>query len=313
MQTEKGSGEMEITQLHYFKTVAKYESFTQAAEELHITQSALSRSIAQLENDIGIQLFERRKGGCITLNRDGHFFLQHVIQVLNTLENTVSAVKEMAGLETGVVNVSLSEFIFIKHIVLQFLKDFPNVRLSCFLQSNEQARASLDNGTLNFAICKEPIAGPELVWTPLFRDRMCAILPPNHRFSDRESLHLAELKDEHFIISNLGYDMATSFVEMCNRAGFEPYIVYEGNGEDLCGRLVAQGIGVMIAPYSINQGVRLMGVDKIAVPNIPLADDFAESEIGIVHRKGQFQSEAAKELRRRVEEFYTSLPPFVLP
>ena len=62
---------MEITQLHYFKTVAKFESFTRAAEELHITQSALSRSIAQLENDIGIQLFERRKGGKITLNRDG--------------------------------------------------------------------------------------------------------------------------------------------------------------------------------------------------------------------------------------------------
>ena len=108
---------MEITQLHYFKTVAKHESFTLAAEELHITQSALSRSIAQLEADIGIQLFERRKGG-VTLNRDGHFFLQHVIQVLNTLENTVSAVKEMAGLETGVVNISISEFIFIKHIIL---------------------------------------------------------------------------------------------------------------------------------------------------------------------------------------------------
>ena len=67
---------MEITQLHYFKTVAKFESFTRAAEELHITQSALSRSIAQLENDIGIQLFERRKGGKITLNRDGRFFLR---------------------------------------------------------------------------------------------------------------------------------------------------------------------------------------------------------------------------------------------
>ncbi len=302
---------MEIAQLHYFKTVAKHESFTLAAEELHITQSALSRSIAQLEGDIGIQLFERRKGG-VTLNRDGHFFLQHVIQVLNTLENTVSAVKEMAGLETGVVNISISEFIFIKHIILQFLGDYPNARLSCFLQSNEQARASLDNGTLNFAICKEPIPGPNLEWTPLCRDRMCALLPVGHRFSDRKSLHLAELKEEHFIISNLGYDMSTSFTKMCNLAGFDPYIVYEGNGEDLCGKMVDMGLGIMIAPYSINLGVQKMGVERTPIPNIPLADDFAASEIGIVHRKGQFQSEAAKELRRRVEHYFISLPPFIL-
>ena len=59
---------MEITQLTYFKTVAKYESFTKAAMELHITQSALSRSIAQLESEIGVLLFERKKGGKITLN-----------------------------------------------------------------------------------------------------------------------------------------------------------------------------------------------------------------------------------------------------
>lgn len=303
---------MEITQLHYFKIVAKYESFTRAAEELHITQSALSRSIAQLEGDIGIQLFERKKGGKITLNRNGRFFLTYVIQVLNTLENTVSAVKEMAGLERGVVNIALSEFVFIKHIVLSFIKDHPDVRLSCCLQSNEQMRSSLDDGTLNFAICKEPIPGPDLVWTSLFQDRMCAIVPPGHPLSHRKSIHMAELSRDRFIISNLGYDMATGVVKMCNLAGFEPYIIYEGNGEDLCGRLVGEGYGVMVAPYSINQGVRLMGVDQAELPSIPIEDGFAASEIGVVIKQGQFQSAAAMELYQRVVEFFTTLPPFRL-
>ena len=100
---------MEITQLTYFKTVAKYESFTKAAMELHITQSALSRSIAQLESEIGVLLFERKKGGKITLNNDGRFFLQHVIQMLNGLDNTVAAVKERAGLERGVIHQWVSD------------------------------------------------------------------------------------------------------------------------------------------------------------------------------------------------------------
>lgn len=303
---------MEITQLHYFKTVAKFESFTRAAEELHITQSALSRSIAQLENDIGIQLFERRKGGKITLNRDGRFFLRYVVQVLNTLENTVSAVKEMAGLERGVVNIAISEFVFVKNVIFDFLREHPDVRLNCRLQSQDQMRASLDDGTINFALCKAPIPGSDLLWQPLFTDRMAVVLPPGHPLSGRKSIHLDELREEHFIVSNLGFDMSSEMIRMCHLAGFEPYIVYEGSGEDLCGKLVSAGVGVMLAPYSITLGVERLGVDMVPIPSIPLADSFAESQIGAVMKWGQFQSEAALALFERISAFYAGLPPFSL-
>lgn len=301
---------MEITQLHYFKTVAKYESFTRAAAELHITQSALSRSIAQLEDNIGIQLFERKKGGKLTLNRDGRFFLGHVIQVLNSLENAVSAVQEMAGLERGVVNIAISEFIFIKNVIYDFLLAHPDVRLNCRLQSQEQMRASLDDGTLHFALCKAPIPGADFQWQRLFTDRMSVVLPQGHPLARRTSLRLEELRQEHFIVSNVGFDMSSELVRMCHLAGFEPYIVYEGSGEDLCGLLVSAGVGVMIAPYSISLGKGLMGVDQVSLPSVPLSDDFAESQIGAVSKRGQFQSEAARALYQQIAAFYAGLPPF---
>lgn len=303
---------MEISQLYYFKTVAKYQSFTRAAEELHITQSALSRSVAQLEGDLGIQLFERKKGGKITLNRNGNFFLHYVVQVLNTLENTVSAVKEMAGLERGVVNIAISEFIFLKNVIFDFLMEHPDVRMNCRLQSQEQMKASLEDGTINFAICKSPIPGADFQWHPLFHDRMSVVLPQNHPLAGRKSIYLDELRQDHFIVSNLGFDMSSEMIRMCHLAGFEPYIVYEGSGEDLCGRLVGAGVGVMLAPYSITQGVGLMGVDMLPLPSIPLADDFAKSQIGAVMKWGQFQSEAALALFDRIVDFYASLPPFEL-
>ena len=153
---------MEITQLTYFKTVAKYESFTKAAMELHITQSALSRSIAQLESEIGVLLFERKKGGKITLNNDGRFFLQHVIQMLNGLDNTVAAVKERAGLERGVIQLALNEGIYIRHILRRFLLDHSNVQVNCTFLSDEQIKVGLDDCTLNFAICDHQIYGQEL-------------------------------------------------------------------------------------------------------------------------------------------------------
>ena len=306
---ERGE-QMEITQLHYFKTVAKYESFTKAAAELHITQSALSRSIAQLEDDIGILLFERRKGGKITLNRDGKFFLTHVVQILNTFENTVSAVKEMAGLEKGVVNIAVTEEIYIKHIIHDFMLDYPDVRLNCRLQSDQQIQASLDDGTLNFAVSEHPIYGPDIEWIPLYQDRLTVVLPDGHPLQSRKWIHTSELSGERFIISNLGYGMDSAVIHMCQMAGFTPRVVYEGTGEDLCGQLVHDGIGVMITPHSINQGVRdTAGIEGPRIVAVPLADSFACNEIGIVRKTGQFQSAAATELFERILSYFESLSP----
>ncbi len=301
---------MEITQLHYFKTAAKFESFTKAAEELHITQSALSRSIAQLESDIGIQLFERRRGGRITLNKDGLFFLQHVTEILNTLENTVSAVKEMSGLEQGIINMAVTEAVFVKNVILDFMKEYPNIRLTCRLQSPEQIRQSLDDGSLNFAVCDEQIYGEGLEWQPLFKDHLTVMLPENHPLRSRKAIRLEELKEEHFIISNIGYDMESKIVQLCQKAGFSPYIVYEGTGEDLCGQLVCQGIGIMITPYSISASLHYLNHTQPVEGGIALDESYASNEIGLLTKKGQFQSQAASALAKRIREYFQLLPPY---
>ena len=307
-----GQNTMEITQLYYFKAVAKYESFTKAAESLHITQSALSRSIAQLEDDIGFPLFERNKGGRIKLNQNGKFFLVEVTKVLNDLNNTISAVRAMTGLDQGVVNIALSETVFLKNIFYEFLKDYPNIRLNCRLQSNEQIKEGLENGVLNFAVCQSPIIGPTLDWVHLYSDPIMVTMLATHPLAKMSNLHLHELCHEHFIISNIGFGMSSLVKTMCNQAGFEPYVVYEGGGEDLAGMLTAAGLGVMITPYSISCGLKSMNMMEengaADLVRIPLIDDFAKSEIGIAIKQGQFQSKAAIELYDRIVDFYKNLP-----
>ena len=310
---------MEITQLHYFKTVAKYESFTKASQELHITQSALSHSISQLEKDIGFSLFERRKGGRITINKDGRFFLSQVIRILNTLENTVSAVREMAGLDRGVIDVAISESVFLNSVIYDFLLEHPNVQLNCCLQSPEQMRASLDDGTLNFAVCKSRIDGADLLWQSVYRDHMTVLLPDDHPLAHRDRLSLYELKDETFIFSNLGYDMNSETLDLCHIAGFEPRVLYKGSSQDLPGLLVSAGLGILLTPFSISAGLHTF--DPAAAPptdnqlgahrnviSIPLADDFSVREIGIVKKTGQFQSEAAQAFYHAVLDYYAKLP-----
>ena len=84
---------MDVLQLRYFKAVAETGSFTRAAESLHMTQSALSRSIAKMEDELGLRLFER-EGNRITLNRFGERFLQDSASIISDLSDCVRAVRE---------------------------------------------------------------------------------------------------------------------------------------------------------------------------------------------------------------------------
>ena len=119
---------------------------------------------------------------------------------------------------------------------------------------------------------------------------------------------MTELSEDHFIISNVGYDMQSEIVALCHLAGFHPHITYEGCGEDLAGLLVDDGLGIMLAPYSIGQGVKALGNAMSHVhAGVPIMDDFASSKIGIATKKGQFQSDAARKLMEMICGYYKVL------
>ena len=298
---------MEIMQLTYFKAIAQYGSFTRAADNLHVTQSALSRSIASLEQDIGFPLFER-KGNHIFLTMDGEAFLTAAIEALNLLSSSVDATRARAGLEYGAVRIGIAESIFLKNIIRDFLKKYPNVHIFCKILSEGQIQRSLEEGEINFAVTREQPVGPKIQWEEIFTDRMMVRFPPGHSLEGRNGVHLSELSEDHFIISNVGYDMQSEIVALCHLAGFHPHITYEGCGEDLAGLLVDDGLGIMLAPYSIGQGVKCLGNAMSHVPaGVPIVDDFASSKIGIATKKGQFQSDAAVQLMEMIRSYYLKL------
>ena len=298
---------MEMSQLTYFKAVAQYGSFTKAADALHVTQSALSRSIGALEQDVGFPVFER-KGNHIYLTIDGQALLTATIEALNLLSSAVDASRARAGLEHGAVRIGIAESVFLKNIVRQFLWEYPTVHIFCKILSEGQIQRSLEEGEINFAVTRERPVGPKIQWEEIFSDRMMVRFPPNHPLIERDSVYLTELSEDHFIISNVGYDMQSEIVALCHLAGFHPHITYEGCGEDLAGLLVDDGLGIMLAPYSIGQGVKALGNAMSHVhAGVPIMDDFASSKIGIATKKGQFQSDAARKLMEMICGYYKVL------
>ena len=99
---------MELTQLRYFKKVAKTEHITKAAEELHITQPALSRTISRLEEQVGVRLFDRNNNK-IRLNSFGYVFLKRVERAFSELDDGLKEVSDMYSLDKGKIVFSTSE------------------------------------------------------------------------------------------------------------------------------------------------------------------------------------------------------------
>ncbi len=299
---------MEIMQLRYLKEVARHESFTRAAELLHITQSALSKSIAKLESEVGVKLFER-DGNRIHLNQFGKAMLRAGDQALVSLESGLNQVREMAGLESGSVRVGVGPEVFIKHLVKEFLLRHPNVSMTCLLQSPEQMAASLEEGTIDFTVTTDPVEGSGINWEPVYTDHLTVLLSDQHPLAHRESLFLEELAHDRFIISNMGYGMQSDAYNLCRKAGFEPKILYEGYDTEMAGDLVARGAAVMITPHSITEGVHRFLAENAPKPaiGIPLLDPFAYKKIGIAAKQGHFQSAAALAFYEMIVNYFTSI------
>lgn len=299
---------MEISQLQYFKTVARLMSFTQASKELHVTQSALSKSISKLEQELGLKLFER-EGNSIHLNRFGQAFLEYTNTALMALEDGIRATREMAGLEKGEIHVATCQDVFIAHLTREFLMDYPHVSLYCHLQSPEQMVESLQDGSVDFAINTDMIVGSDITWTPLFKDRLTVLLGKCHRLAGREAIELGELAQERFVVSNMGYGMENATYMLCLSAGFKPKILYEGHDTDMPMSFVASGKAVMITPYSITMGVSQMIPKVEGILSIPLLQGGKKIEkvIGSAMKSSHFKSRAAMEFHERICNYYKNL------
>ncbi len=300
---------MEITQLQYFKTIAQTENITHAAKILNVSQSALSKSIAKLEDELELELFER-SGNRIWLNRHGAVFLSHVEHSLMTIEDSIRATKESAGLEEGEIKVAICQDVFIKHLIQEFLFDHPDISFHCSLLPKEEIARRLETGSIDFSVTTDPIVGNDLVWEPLFIDSLEIMVGKSHPLADRKTLSLSSLSEERFIISNVAFGIDNATHSLCRKAGFTPKIMYSGYDSDMPMAFIASGHAVMITPYTITRGVRsIFPTPDMSVKCIPLtgADELIHKTIGITKKSGHFISKATLTFYKSVVQYYEML------
>ena len=234
---------MEILQLKYFQTVARYEHITKAADELKIAQPSLSKTIARLEEDIGVSLFDRQ-GRNIKLNANGKVFLEHVNKAFMELNIGKRKVQNFEGTKKVSIKIAVALKNVLPKLVSPFLNRFPHLHFQQISESSSVLKSKLEDGELDFCISPFLFDSPNIEWKPLFTEDIYFIVPTDHYLAGRKSVSISEIKNESFILMNTENSFRELTDKLCKEAGFTPNTSLEVNDPEALIGLIRRGIGV---------------------------------------------------------------------
>jgi DNA-binding transcriptional LysR family regulator len=180
--------------LRYFTSVARHGSIREAAEELHIAQSALSRQVQKLEEEFGIPLFERHARG-VRLTSAGEIFLRHAQSNLRQVERMRSELDALKGLRCGMVNVRSIESLvphLLPRAVTRFSERHPGIRFEITIDGSDQVVAAVREGRTDIGLAFYPPAEAELVAVFKMREPLVAVMSGRHPLARRPRVSLAD-------------------------------------------------------------------------------------------------------------------------
>jgi LysR family transcriptional regulator, transcription activator of glutamate synthase operon len=282
---------MDLLQLRYFRTVARLEHMTQAARVLYISQSSLSKTIAHLEHELRVPLFERQ-GRQIRLNQYGKAFLQRVEQVLATLDDGQRELADLAGDARGQVTLASMNVYLLPGLLQAFRERYPDITLRLSAHPRQETLAQLERGEVDLYITSSPIKWPEIEQMSLLFEEILLAVPPGHRLAKHKTVRLSEVARESFLTLKKGYSLRELTDALCQRAGFVPHIVFEGNEPVALLQLVKAGLGVACIPALVWKCI-----PEITVPSISLEESGSQREILLLWPKQRYLSVAARAFR----------------
>lgn len=267
---------MEINQLKYFCVLANIRHFTKAAKEISISQSALSRAIGKLEQELSAPLF-RRGGRDILLTPQGQRFLVHAEKALRELEKGRLEMEEGRDPGHGVISLSFMHSLGI-HILPQLLSEFkqlyPDIQFNLNQDNSSVLAQSLLAGRSDVCLCSVMVNMEQLAWLYLYTEELFAVLPADHPLASRKTLELRELEDEPFITLKPNYSLRILTEQFWAISGIRPSIIFEGDDVNTATSLVGAHLGVSLLP-------KTTGMDTAGLVFLPISFPVCKREIGL--------------------------------
>jgi DNA-binding transcriptional LysR family regulator len=257
---------MELRHLRYFVEVARQESVTKAAAQLHVSQPALSRQIRDLEEELGVGLFEHHARS-VKLTAAGHVFYEEAQMALQRVHEAVETVKRFAGAQTGELQVGYAPSLSME-ILPQALRRFqmkcPNVKMQLQDLTTEEMIVQLRSGTLHAALLVRPAAGSlasGLEYREIVRHRPCVAMSVTHELAGHGPISASTLAGKNLLVySREHYPEHHSWIEsVLKGVSPRPRIVGEYDSSTSLVAAIDSGCGVALVHDGFNamSGFRL--------------------------------------------------------
>ena len=301
---------MNLTNLSYFLKVAEKEHITQAAEELHITQPALSRAISNLEQELGVQLFER-EGKNISLNENGIILQSAAKRIFQELDSLERRLKDTGAGLSGSLCIGSSfpnrEPDLVQQCILEFMQKYPNVAVNYIQHAPNLLLEDLRERRIDIAITTSPMHNADIVWREVFSEKLGLLLAKDHPLAQYPAIRMEQLRYERFYCNNSNSDPYDLTLEFCHQAGFEPTIFFQGFFPELIGQAVSQGKGVSFlveGRYETDQknSVRFPWSENLAFR--PIEEDYCRRSCGIAYGRRFYHSKAMRTFHDFFLEFF---------
>lgn len=292
----------EIRHIRAFLAVTRHANFTRAAQELHISQSALTVQIQQLEEGLGVKLFDRNKRR-VVLTDAGRQVLDPLQRLVIDSEAIVSQTREIAGLRRGMISIALLPSIaseILAQVLQRFNAAYPGIETRIHDVVAERILEQVKKEEVDFGIGVLTRADKELTATPLFTDRLFAFLPEQHPLSSRSSVSLAQIAQYPLLLTGTDSSVRALVEDALQKSSLHVAPAFEVNYMSTALNLVRAGFGVAILPEHAGGMASASGIVKL-----PIARPAITRHIQIIRRKGKSLPPAAIKL----EEIFQKLAP----
>ncbi len=263
---------MDIDVLKNFLLLSETLHFTKTSQQAFIAQPALSRQIKQLEESIGVQLFQRNKRN-VSLTKAGLYFKQAAQQSIDQLTYAVSRAREIHLGEAGEVKIGYTHSIvqtILPHIVKEIRVKFPGIKTVLREMNNTDQYKDLGEGKIDIGFATNIIAPEHIRSKVFYKDTFVVVFSKNHPALKRKPFKLSSLSGEPFILPHKvdGSDYVSTVESICLEAGFLPNVVHQTASVSSALRLVEAGLGVTIEPKRSlsgqNLAIKFIELSKIA-------------------------------------------------
>ena len=239
---------MDIDQLRYFVKIADCGSFTRAAEILHISQSALSRSVQKLEATLGQPVFERQSRQ-LKLTPAGVTLQARAMQIIELIEDTRAQITDDG--QSGRIRVGAIPTIapyFLPALLQEFSAEFPDAVVSVVEDTTDHLLKACAQGEIDVGIMALPIEAKYLEIEELFSEELLLVVPRDHELASKAEVHLDDLEPYPFILLGETHCLADGIVTFCQRKSFYPVSIEQTNQLITVQELVSLGHGISMIP-----------------------------------------------------------------